>query len=70
MNLETPWIKATASNPGGNCVQMRSRAGRPEVRDSKNPAGAVLRLSRDGAEAWLDAARKGEFDVLSSTYPA
>lgn len=37
MNSNSPWLKATASNQSGNCVQLRSHDGVPEVRDSKHP---------------------------------
>ncbi|GAB3283477.1 DUF397 domain-containing protein [Kineosporia babensis] len=68
MSSDTPWIKARASNAGGACVQMRSRAGQPEIRDSKNPHGTVLRLSTGCAGAWLDGARRGEFDHLITAH--
>ena len=64
MLIETPWINASASNPTGACVQMRRRAGFSEVRDSKHPEGAALRLSPGCAAAWLQGARNGEFDHL------
>jgi hypothetical protein len=64
MNTDTAWLKATASNANGACVEMRRLAGRPEVRDSKHPEGAVLQLSPAGAAAWLEGAQKGEFDHL------
>ncbi|MCE0535242.1 DUF397 domain-containing protein [Kineosporia rhizophila] len=66
MVSETPWIKASASNPNGACVQMRRQAGCPEVRDSKHPEGPALRLSPGCAAAWLQGARNGEFDHLGS----
>jgi hypothetical protein len=60
----TPWIKATASDPNGSCVQLRRHAGLIEVRDSKDPAGPVLRFSGAELAAWIDGAQKGEFDHL------
>jgi hypothetical protein len=65
MTSDTGWIKAAASNTGGNCVQLRRHQGAPEVRDSKNPTGPVLRISPPGLAIWLDAARNGELDRLA-----
>lgn len=38
------WRKSTASG-GGNCLEVAAHDGLVSVRDSKNPAGAVLSLS-------------------------
>ena len=35
-----------------------------EVRDSKDPDGPVLRFTVDEIAAWLDGAKRGEFDDL------
>ncbi|MEJ2578486.1 MAG: DUF397 domain-containing protein [Kineosporiaceae bacterium] len=56
------WTKARASDQGGNCVQMRMRQGLIEVRDSKARRGPVLRFTTAEFAAWLDGARRGEFD--------
>lgn len=56
------WTKARASDQGGNCVQMRVRQGFVEVRDSKARRGPVLRFTTEEFAAWLDGARRGEFD--------
>jgi len=61
---ETPWIKASASASGGDCVEMRTHDGMVEVRDSKDPEGAILRFTSAEWSAWLDGARSGEFDHL------
>jgi hypothetical protein len=57
----TPWLKATASSGGGDCVEMRRHDGHVEVRDSKHPTGPVLRVTPAGFTAWLDGATNGEF---------
>jgi hypothetical protein len=62
---ETPWIKASASDSGGQCVEMRRHDGLVEVRDSKDPRGPVLKFRAAEFAAWLDGARSGEFDHLS-----
>lgn len=60
----TPWIKASRSGDQGDCVEMRRHAGGVQVRDSKNPDGPVLEFSRSEAAAWLDGAKRAEFDHL------
>ena len=54
---DTGWVKATASNQGGDCVELRRRAGGVEIRDSKDPRGPVLRFGSSGLATWLAAAR-------------
>ena len=59
------WIKSSLSFSNGNCVQVtRLLDGQIGVRDSKNPEGAMLRFSRAEWHAFLDGARRGEFDSL------
>ena len=65
MNGDTQWQKATKSANSGDCVEMRRHNGQIEVRDSKNPTGAVLSLKAGGIQAWIDGAGKGEFDHLA-----
>ena len=61
---DLPWRKATASSVG-NCVELAAHAGLVAVRDSKNPHGPVLMFTKPELVAWLDGARKGEFDDLA-----
>ena len=56
------WRKATKSGDNGACVEIRDRGEAIDVRDSKNPTGAVLSFTPDEWSAFLDGARKGEFD--------
>jgi hypothetical protein len=61
----TPWIKASRSGGGPNCVQLRTRDGGIEVRDSKAGAsGPILRFTPAEFSAFLDGAQHGEFDHL------
>jgi hypothetical protein len=61
----TRWIKATRSGSGGSCVQLRTWEGVVEVRDNKaGESGAILRFTPAEFAAFLDGARKGEFDHL------
>jgi hypothetical protein len=60
---EQPWRKSKLSSAEGGCVEMRRTADDGvEVRDSKDPAGPVLSFTAFEWEAFLDGARKGEFD--------
>jgi hypothetical protein len=61
---DTDWIKAAASAQGGNCVQMRRQARHIEIRDSKHPDGPVLHFTDAEFAAWVDGAKKAEFDHL------
>ncbi len=66
MSDTTPWIKASASDSSGSCVEQRRHAGHVEVRDTKaHGKGPVLQLSASGYAAWVRGAQSGEFDRLS-----
>ncbi|MGK5557517.1 DUF397 domain-containing protein [Actinomadura kijaniata] len=46
------WRKATRStNNGGDCVEVASAPGVVAIRDSKNPGGGVVLVSRREARA-------------------
>ena len=61
----TGWIKASASDGGNNCVEMRRLDGAVEVRDSKQRgSGPILGFTKAEFAAWLDGAKSGEFDHL------
>lgn len=60
----TPWIKPKASDEQGSCVEQRRNGDAIEVRDSKDRSGPVLTFTRAEFAAWLDGARRGEFDHL------
>jgi hypothetical protein len=58
------WRKATKSGSAG-CVEVAPLAdGGVAVRDSKDPDGPILRYTPVEWDAFLDGARKGEFDSL------
>ena len=57
------WRVAT-SCAGGNCVQVAAIGDEIAVRDSKNPDGPVLMYSVEEWQAFLDGAKKGDFDSL------
>lgn len=56
------WRKARASGIKG-CVEV-ARFTRILVRDSKDPGGPVLAYTVEEVAAFLDGAKKGEFDDL------
>jgi hypothetical protein len=54
---QASWRKSSRSSQNPNCVELRSTL--DQVRDSKNPAGPVLRID---VLALVQAVRAGEFD--------
>ena len=63
----TNWHKSLASGPSGNCVEVGIGRGTYQgfvgVRDSKNPAGAVLAFTPEEWKAFVAGAKDGEFDA-------
>ena len=64
MSGMTPWVKARLSDTGTSCVEQRVHDGMIEIRDTKDRSGPVLRFRHDEFAAWLDGAKRGEFDHL------
>lgn len=66
MKPDTPWIKSTRSaGNGGNCVELRRHNGHVQIRDSKaRDTGPTLQFTEAELDAFLDGAKKGEFDHL------
>lgn len=58
------WIKASASGDQGDCVEQRRHDDTIEVRDTKDRTGPVLAFTPAEFAAWLDGAKRGEFDHL------
>ena len=62
---DTPWVKASASNDKGSCVEQRRHGSMIEVRDTKGGGtGPILRFTEAEFAAWLDGAKRGEFDHM------
>ena len=63
---DTPWVKARASGGNnGSCIELRRHAGLIEVRDTKDKGeGPILKFTDAELAAFLDGAKKGEFDHL------
>lgn len=58
------WRKAQRSLANGACVEVAKAQEMIAVRDSKNRDGAVLLYTSAEWEAFIDGAKKGEFDDL------
>jgi hypothetical protein len=66
MNLV--WVKSSLSFSNGNCVEVTELPGGTiGVRNSRDPAGPVLRFTREEWDAFLGGARLGEFDRFGAT---
>lgn len=57
------WRTATMSG-GGNCVQVKLKDGLIIIRNSRLADGPFLSYTQDEWVAFLDGAKKGEFDDL------
>lgn len=62
---ELAWQKATASLPGGNCVELADAGDRIALRDSKFPGQGAFYFTRAEMAAFVDGVRRGEFDHLT-----
>ena len=58
---DIPWRTAVKSG-AENCVQVARRGAVIMIADSKNPGGPVLSYTLQEFDAFLDGAKKGEFD--------
>jgi hypothetical protein len=60
--MDDRWRTSDRSGGNGACVEVRQIDGCVEVRDSKDRFGPVLTFSPAEWLAFVDGARKGEFD--------
>ncbi|HET6952303.1 MAG TPA: DUF397 domain-containing protein [Acidimicrobiales bacterium] len=66
MTDEPTWHKSTLSGDQGNCVEVaRLGDGTTAVRDSKHPDGAVLTFTSAEWVAFIEGAKRGEFDPVT-----
>jgi Domain of unknown function (DUF397) len=63
MTGDLNWRVALACN-GGACIQVAPYGNQIVIGDSKNPAGPGLTYSRSEWLAFVDGARRGDFDIL------
>ena len=57
------WIKASRSMPTGACIELAADGDLIALRNSRDP-NVVLRYTHDELAAFLDGAKRGEFDHL------
>lgn len=58
------WIKASQSLGNGACVELAQAGDMIALRDSKNPDVAPFLFTRAEMDAFLDGAKRNEFDHL------
>jgi hypothetical protein len=58
------WRKAQSSVGNGACVELAPVDGMVAIRDSKDPEGPILSYTVAEWHAFLDGAKRGEFDNL------
>lgn len=59
------WVKSRMSEANGMCIELAELPqGRIAIRNSTDPAGPALIVSSAEMEAFIDGAKKGEFDTL------
>lgn len=69
MTTESPrWFKSSYSNNGGDCVEVAANLvaahGVVPVRDSKVPAGPVLRVPAASFVSFVAGVKAGEFGAV------
>lgn len=61
-DISSCWVKSSLSYASGDCVEVAAMPdGNVAVRDSKNPAGPVLRFTPSEWKAFIGGVRNGEF---------
>ncbi|GAA0903229.1 DUF397 domain-containing protein [Virgisporangium aurantiacum] len=58
------WRKSVKTQNSGACVEIARVGNTVGVRDSKDPGGHILRFTVREFAAFLDGARRAEFDDL------
>ena len=61
--LRLNWRKAKRSMSNGNCTEVAVDFGFVAVRDSKDPAGPILRYPASSWQVFLQDAMSGKFNV-------
>jgi hypothetical protein len=65
MTTRLQWVKASASVGAGACVELAYAGEMIALRDSKNPQIPPFLYTRAELAAFLDGAKRGEFDHLT-----
>lgn len=61
VEVATAWRKSTRSGANGSCVEIATTAATIAVRDSKNPDGPKLLVTRHGWATFLQGVKAGRF---------
>ncbi|GAA4842460.1 DUF397 domain-containing protein [Actinomycetospora corticicola] len=61
---QVAWMKSALSESRGMCVEVASLPGGVGLRHSVTPEDGALLFTRDEFAAFLDGAKRGEFDHL------
>ncbi len=61
---DTIWRRSKLSVNNGACLECTPSKGEIAIRNSRDPYGPVLRLTLAEWHAFLDGAKKGEFDDI------
>lgn len=61
----TEWQKSSFSEGSNNCVELRSLDGLVELRESDD-TDVIVRTTRPNLAAFLQGAKAGEFDHLTT----
>jgi hypothetical protein len=64
------WRKSSRSVGNGACVEVAPSGDAMIIRDSKNPDIPAIRFTSAEWKAFLDGAKRGDFDKLDSSRPA
>lgn len=62
---EAQWIKSSASNPNGECVEIARVGEEFAMRNSRDPEGPALVYTRSEIAAFVEGARRGDFDFVT-----
>lgn len=60
--LRAAWRKSSYTGEQGECVELAPLSSDVAVRDSKDPAGPILRFDRSAFAAFINQARDGRLD--------
>jgi Domain of unknown function (DUF397) len=63
--MSSPTWRKSSYSDNGECVELADMGATIGLRDSKDTAGPVLRLTRTELAAFLQGAKSGEFDDLA-----
>jgi hypothetical protein len=64
LTVPQAWRKSSfCDNSSGNCVEFKRVGGGVALRDTTDPAGAILTIPKTAWAAFVAGVRNGEFDV-------